>query len=444
VSWDELVAAALLGTERREAAASVPPGAPGGLEAALAERGAEDRLLGSAAAWTVARRAGARAGERADPEPVKDDPRPVCSPAAAARLREQLAEDGLVGEWLTLAARAGVRPPPELIPDLLDRVPRLSRHTLIDVAGALGPWLGERNPRWAFAAVPAREPERVWADGSLDERQVLLGHLRRTDPARGRELLAGTLADETADDREVFVLELQHGLSDADEPLLETLLDDRRQQTRTLAARLLARLPASRLAQRMAERARPLLREQDGRLVATLPDEPDAAARRDGVPARGRRSERLSHLLGAAPLATWPLAWASLPVADDLGDALRAGWVVAATLQRNADWARVLWREDPARLLALLGADEVDALAVAADDPYEMAFLLPGQWGPRISRRFVEHVPRAREAQRRVSGAGKWLDPSVDVEPLRDLGDRDVDALCDLVAYRAAMLRELS
>ena len=60
----------------------------------------------------------------------------------------------------------------------------------------------------------------------------------------------------------------------------------------------------------MAERAAPLLHVEGGRLrgrrlVAVLPGDPDAAARRDGVPAGGRRSERLHALLAATPLATW-------------------------------------------------------------------------------------------------------------------------------------------
>jgi hypothetical protein len=54
VSWDQLVAAALIGTDRRPVAAAVPEGSPAGLEAALGERGAEDRLLGAAAAWAGA------------------------------------------------------------------------------------------------------------------------------------------------------------------------------------------------------------------------------------------------------------------------------------------------------------------------------------------------------------------------------------------------------
>jgi hypothetical protein len=86
--WDELVAAALIGTDRRPVGAAVPEGSPAGLEAALETRGVEDRLLGAAAAWTVARRAGASvAPAGAAVEPAPEDPRPI-APGATRRPRQ--------------------------------------------------------------------------------------------------------------------------------------------------------------------------------------------------------------------------------------------------------------------------------------------------------------------------------------------------------------------
>ena len=309
MSWDELVAAALIGTDRKPVGAGVPEGSPAELEAALATRGVEDRLLGAAAAWTVARRAGAVAAPAAPGvEPAEEDPRPI---APGATLRERL--DGhypsLLGEWLALAAARGLRPPPELVPALLDHaaVEPALQASVGEAAGPLGRWLAERRPHWAFAG---EDVDGVWADGASDERRALLERLRRTDPAAARALLEATFADETWEDRAAFVALLAHGLSDADEPLLERALDDRRKPVREAAAHLLAGLPRSRFAARMAQRAAPLLRVEGGRLrgrrlVAELPGDADAAARRDGVPAGGRRSERLHVLLAATPLRTW-------------------------------------------------------------------------------------------------------------------------------------------
>ena len=100
----------------------MPDGAPAGLADALAAREAEDRLLGAAAAWTVARRAGALAGPRVEaaaPAPIDERP-----PAPGMRLRMMLEGTfpSLLPEWLELVAERGLRPPPELVPALLDHV----------------------------------------------------------------------------------------------------------------------------------------------------------------------------------------------------------------------------------------------------------------------------------------------------------------------------------
>src|SRR6185503_15730381 len=117
-----------------------------------AGRSVEDRLLASAAAWTVARRAGARAGAPRQVEPAAPDSRPLCSAAAGGRLELLLEVRELVDQWLALAEAAGVRPPPELVPALLDygegRPER--QEGVRAAAGPLGRWLAAREPRWAY------------------------------------------------------------------------------------------------------------------------------------------------------------------------------------------------------------------------------------------------------------------------------------------------------
>ncbi|MER5565117.1 hypothetical protein ABT083_02760, partial [Streptomyces goshikiensis] len=75
--WEELVGAALLGTERRQ--------------------GSPEALLDAAAVQTVRRRAGLRPAEAGPrPEPAPRDPRPV-PPEAARRRLAQLLADAQVG-----------------------------------------------------------------------------------------------------------------------------------------------------------------------------------------------------------------------------------------------------------------------------------------------------------------------------------------------------------
>ena len=378
--------------------------------------------------------------------PAEDDPRPMCSPAAGARLRALIEDEEryLVTQWLELATGRGLRPPPELLPDVLDHAAHdAALHGLVgEAAGPLGSWLAEREPRWAFVRGTAGDVGAVWAGGGRPERRAVLERLRRTDPATGRDLLASTFADETWEDRAAFIDALEIGLSDADEPFLEAALDDSRAAVRDAAVMRLAALPGSRLAQRMAARAKPLLEVEAGTLVVTLPGAPDAAAQRDGIGKGGRRSERLTALLAATPLDTWSLDVVRLPVSDNLAKAVHEGWAEAAKHQRNVEWARALWPIED-ELLAVLPRLEAEAIAAAAEDPFAAALELRGTWGLELSRAVLAAIP-AQSAN--VSLAGYRLDPALapEAEPLRDLGRRDLNELCDVLGIRAAMLRELS
>jgi hypothetical protein len=470
VSWDELVAAALVGMERRPVVPQPPPGAPPELAAALKDRG-EDGLLAAAAAWTVARRAGAVPGPPRQVEPAPADPRPLCAPAAGARLGWLLdsADDRLLDEWLRLAAGRGLRPPPELVPALLDAAIDDPARQLLAVAagGPLGAWLAARGsaPTGAAAARPsatarwpflpgADDPAAVWEHGDPAARELVLRRLRLSDPAAGRELLARTLAVETAEDRARFVGALRTGLGDDDEPLLERVLDDRRQDVRAAAADLLARLPRSRFAARMAERAAGLLAlRHRATLAVELPGEPDAATRRDGIPRRARRSEVLAHILAHAPLAAWTERFArsaqeivALPVGDGFGDLVHGAFAQAALAQRDAAWARALWPRRP-ELLGVLPTEERERLA-AGLTPEQIVAAVPGPWGAELSRAVAATLAAAdpATAPRPPVELAYALDPAVlgQLEPLIESGGRPIARLCDVLAIRAAMLRELS
>jgi hypothetical protein len=410
--WSELVGAALLGTERR------PP--PEGLPVLAVEAAApEDALLGRAAVAALYRRAGARPsrdGAR-PPAPAPDETQPRCSPAAGARLRAILLDrhDRLLDEWLAVAARAGVRAPEELLPELLER--GRSREALLAVGGGRIRWLAALNDRWR--RLTAGERDEAWDEGPLDARVAWLRDRRRRDPAAARATLEESWKDEEPAARSALVAALADGLSRDDEPFLETVLDDRRKEVREAAQELLAGLPQSAFAARMAERARPLLRVSRGlrrRLEVELPGEPDAAARRDGISFRagagaGPRAAALTQILAAAPLDIWreslgaaPAELAALPVADRLRKEVHAGWDLAAVRQRDAEWAEALLHHDPAAavpgLLELLPVDRRQRLirdCLSGSGPLtvvEVGRLLPllPPWGRELSERIVERL----------------------------------------------------
>ncbi|MGA4840100.1 DUF5691 domain-containing protein [Streptomyces sp. G45] len=384
--WEDLVTAALLGTDRR-----TPPVAVPGKDAPTA-------LLDAAAVQTVRRRAGLRpAPAAARPEPAAEDPRPVVPPAARRRLATLLADRPgpgggrrgaapdlmeLLPQWLALANERGFAAPPELLPALLSAARGRTdlRPQALAFAGPRARWLATLNADWKFAlraspgSVPAPGPqdgpgtpdaraaeevERRWQEGLFAERVALLTTLRAQDPHAARELLMSTWTTERAEDRLMFLDSLRTGLSTADEPFLERALGDRSRNVRSTAAELLSTLPGSALAGRMAERAAACVTLDGTARTPTLAVEPphacDAGMERDGVvpkpPAgRGERAWWLGQLLEAAPLATWqrtfgdrsPAEVVALPVADDWHGELHAAWCRAAVRQRDTGWSRAL------------------------------------------------------------------------------------------------------
>ncbi|WP_032918615.1 DUF5691 domain-containing protein [Streptomyces rimosus] len=396
-TWDDLVSAALLGTERRTP-----------LVTGRADRSAAGALLDAAAVSTVRRRAALRpAPARERPVPAPSDPRPPLPPAARRRLGLLLADRNgtsgghrrgtapdlteLLPQWLTAATEYGYRAPEALLPALLDaaRARTDLRAAALGFAGPRALWLARLNDEWKFAlrgvgstaALPGPDdPEAVralWEEGLFAERVSLLASLRRRDPAAGRALLAGTWSTERAEDRLMFLDSLREGLTVADEPFLEQALSDRSRNVRGTAAELLSALPGTALAGRMADRARAcveLVRIEDGAstfadaghtsgkagedawtLVVEAPHECDAAMQRDGVvlrppTGRGRRAWWLSQLLEAAPLDCWsrwlggrePAAIVALPVADGWRTELHDAWCRAAVRQRDVIWTRAL------------------------------------------------------------------------------------------------------
>ncbi|MFI9342873.1 DUF5691 domain-containing protein [Streptomyces sp. NPDC052773] len=455
-AWEELVTAALLGTERR-----TPPGVAPGPQAPAA-------LLDAAAVETVRRRAGlrpARAARR--PEPAPEDPRPALPAAAARRLAMLLADrPGTAGggrrgtapdlmellpQWLAMANAHGFAAPPQALPALLDAARGRTdlRPAALRFAGPRALWLAWLNPDWRFAlraapggdaALPRPEEtdrvQRLWQEGLFAERVALLAAIRAQDPAAARELLADTWPAERAEDRLMFLDSLRTGLGPDDEPFLEQALADRSRNVRATAAELLSALPGSALAGRMAVRAAACVAVDhtgDGpRLVVEAPHECDASMERDGVIAkapmgRGERSWWLGQLVEAASLATWPARLGgrtpreilALPVADDWRSELHAAWCRAAVRQRDAEWSRALLGTpsspeaggpgavslaERAKLLSTLSAEErAEWVAgfIAAHGLSE-AFQLLGvcavPWAPPLGRAVVDALNIARDA----------------------------------------------
>ncbi|MEO6808146.1 MAG: SWIM zinc finger family protein, partial [Isosphaeraceae bacterium] len=250
-SADDPIGAALIGLETKD-----PP----------------SRLLAVAAAAALYSKVGRTPMINSSPAPDLCPPevQPECSPEAARRLRAILGGEqaNLLPAWLGLLAESGRRLPADLIVAVLDHQQKqfLPVEPLTKGLGVRGRWLAAQNPKWRkFAGVAEdADPMNVWETGVRLERIAVLRELRKTDPGRGRDLVALTFASEPAADRSAFLREFEHGLSMDDEPFLEAALDDRSKEVRQIAADLLRRLPASRLCLRMIERSKELLAWTNG------------------------------------------------------------------------------------------------------------------------------------------------------------------------------------
>lgn len=457
-AWGELVTAALLGSERR-----TPPG------------GSPATLLDAAAVATVRHRAGLLpAPARARPEPAPEDRRPALPTPAADRLAMLLAGrpgasgpgggrrgaspdlTELLPQWLSAANEHGYRAPDAQLPALLDtaRARTDLRAETLAFAGPRALWLARLNPDWKFAlrnsvpqhraspgatAQPASARSRpdteaarqLWDEGLFAERVALLDSLRRSDPAAGLALLAGTWATERAEDRLMFLDSLREGLGPSDESFLEQALSDRSRTVRATAAELLSTLPGSALAARMAVRARAYVTQDPlatgPRIAVEAPHECDADMQRDGVvpkppSGRGERAWWLGQLVEAAPLSAWSAQFGGrgareivdLPVADEWKQDLHAAWCRAAARQCDVEWSRALIGSptappsegpgDAARLLAVLPETERAVWAAGFIESHGLseAFRMLGvcavPWAETLGRAVVDALEIARDA----------------------------------------------
>ncbi len=360
-TWQDLVTASLIGTERAEVPRPGIPGLPPVDDGACGDPAA--LLLGQAALLTAARRAGRRPDHAEPLAKAAPDPRPAVSQAAASRLMRMLGGEhpDLLVEWLTAVVARGQRVPARLLPALLDWVrPHAPRRLVAEAAGSRARWLAWLNPAWQFVLVETPAGDDAWRVGTTADRCGYLADLRARDPGAAAGLVAGSWDLAGAGERAMFLDVLAKSIGPDDEPLLEAALDDRAEEVRGRARHLLAGLPGSALGRRMAERAAGRLRVEGDvpglRLAVFPPTETDAGMRRDGIPPGppGGRSgpadwaRLMLEMVALTPLGTWtrelglPAARIVSVPAGPWTPVLFIGWSRAAVGQGDAEWTAAL------------------------------------------------------------------------------------------------------
>jgi len=439
-AWKELVTTALVGTERQPFTLPQVGGPLGSLLAQLDSADQERALLSASALVALYRLAGrvVDVAPGALSAPCEPDDAPRCTPRAAQHLRLMLHKQHkeLLPEWLALVASKQQRVPEELLPALLDlgRAQAGLRAAIVQVMGKRGQWLAAQNPQWEYA-VPG-DADTVWQAGKVSARLLLLQVLRASEPDRARELLASTWKQESPKDRAAFVATFEIGLSMADEPFLEEVLDDRRKEVRRAAADLLMCLPQSRLCQRIVQRVRGLVSIKTvgtrhavpPRIELTLPEACDKPMVRDGIvpkplPGKGEKAWWLTQMIGAVPLAFWTETFKLAPaviieaIQGDWRALLLEGWSLAAQYQRQPEWIEaLLWalldKKESVNMPRLFGAlapdrQEAFVLSVLRANPslesnQPAHWFLPAcqhAWSEELSRVVLDSVYQHLEKQ---------------------------------------------
>jgi hypothetical protein len=295
--WTSLISLATLGTNRAPTSPEkLWPTADIGIPT-----GSSERILLRAAAMTYLRQVSGTRIAAAGIQPQNLAPQVedrLVSETAAWRLARMLTGEhrNLVPEWFALAARSRLVLPPHWLPVVLERLDLRERVTASAVLGQRAQWLAERNPEWAFTT-GTHVPLLVrWLNGTLAERRMELAAMRTVDPTGARIWLQQTWKTDPPDARVAFLETMLSipGLSDADEPFLESALDDKRKDVRAAAVECLCQLPSSAHARRNLERLSSSMtfdppgtgflgKLRKRQLTVGLPEALDEAAVRDGI-----------------------------------------------------------------------------------------------------------------------------------------------------------------
>ena len=352
------------------------------------EDGSAETLLRDAATLGVQARAGWRPRIHTVRLPdCPSDDRPTAPTPAIATLVRLLGDldAGLIEEWARLARSHGVLVDGATAPLLLDwwvRQPRRSE-SIFAALGHRGEWLATLNADWqkhvATPEIPG-DADLVWQTGKSAERLAILTSVRRRDPARALALVESSWQTDAASDRQRFLEALIENRSMADEPFLETALDDRSKIVRRQAAAVLALIPGSRLRRRLSEVAKAIITVRTPRgtpightrrqIVLVPPESFFGEWERDGIEQRppegiGPRAWWMRQILALADVAVWAertelspeLILESLKGDDYFGDAMQA-LVTAASSADDASWITALVRW-------FLGQTSTDLAAIA-------------------------------------------------------------------------------
>ncbi len=425
---------------------------------------------------------------------------PVINERAALRLRMMLKDaryQSLLPEWLNAVAQRGLRLPAAVLPKLLQLGADKNewRESLLPALGARGRWLAAQYPAGQWVTGDT-EDETIWHEGTREQRVAFLKRLRQRDATQARELLLANWTQEPPQERADFIGVFITNLTLADEPFLESALDDKRKEVRTQATDLLARLSESAFAQRMLERARTLLTFQrklvgKNQLEVNPLAECDKAMQRDGFEKNAKqitaelRASWVERILAVVPPRFWQEHLSATPieliaVSANWKATLLQGWQQACLRYPTVEWITALlsasdtraYQADWRLLFEALQPSECEAFGLQAfnekklfdrEDP--LGWMLPRiatKWSEPFSRKLIESLAQ-RFNQKPMQEEHWWRDEFIElaqslaptVYPFAATaldtqiqaghnGSPALQTLLDVLQFRYEMLKEIA
>ncbi|MEM9923758.1 MAG: DUF5691 domain-containing protein [Cyanobacteria bacterium P01_D01_bin.50] len=443
--WQDLVKTAVVGTQRKDLKILEQDNQLGEVLSCLGSNDKEGSLLRAAVVISLYQKAGklTTIDNQTNLETCKLDDLPYCNQKSEKHLEIILNGEysEILPEWLRITAEVGKVVSPRYLPDLLALGKRQHnlRKDILPVLGNRGIWLAAQNPEWNYFITDNRE--KIWKNGSLEERKTILEQLRQSEPEKGRRQLQNIWRKERAQERASLLSILKFGLSIDDELFLEDTLEDRSKQVRDVAARLLAQIPESKLVQRMIERVLPLLNLDKNAIEVILPKKCTLEMTQDGIdesiyiPSLGEKASLLLQMLASVPPSLWSDRWSKTPgeliklVKNSKWERLfLEAWVTATIKSQDVAWAEALLEVSTRLYKKLSNVDELvqklfevlpypqiqtlilDVLEQFPDMPFNSgnpAFPLlihtPHIWNEKISQAVISSIKSYVESNHQVN-----------------------------------------
>lgn len=115
------------------------------------------------------------------------------------------------------------------------------------VGGRRGEWLTQFNEEWKWSE--SSNSEEVWQTGSAAQRKSVLARIRNADPAKARDWLQQTWPQENAAAKEALLEEMRLKAGDEDVDWLESLLNEKSVKVKEAALQVLKTIPSSSIVQ---------------------------------------------------------------------------------------------------------------------------------------------------------------------------------------------------